>query len=81
MAGEDCRRRRVVISGRNYYLTVGKTFAHITVPYENRIDMSKEREVVETLCEEISAVLQEINTENLEATSDDQSNPDRPIAS
>lgn len=55
--GNICERRRVVINKENYYITVGKTFVHGTVPYENRKDREDERLVVETICKEITRSL------------------------
>ena len=58
---DDSKRRRVEIFGENYYLTVGKTFVSPTVPRENDPVMSREREVVETICQHITELLEELN--------------------
>jgi len=52
--GEDAVRRKIVIDGENYYLTIGKDFAHATTPYENRPENAKLREIVDKICEEIT---------------------------
>jgi hypothetical protein len=50
MDGEICVRRKVVIDGENYYLTIGTDFAHATTPFENRPENEKLREVVDMVC-------------------------------
>lgn len=54
-------RRRVTIFGENYYLTVGKTFVSPTVPRENDPMMTREREIIETICYHITEILEELN--------------------
>ena len=56
MSGEDAVRRKVVINGENFYLVIGKNFAHATTPYENRPENEKVRRIVDTICEEITQV-------------------------
>jgi len=58
---DDCIRKAVKIFDENYYLTIGRVFVTATVPRENDPAMSKEREVVETLCQVISDVLEIIH--------------------
>ena len=59
MSGEDAVRRKVVIDGENFYLVIGKNFAHGTTPYENRPENEKVRRIVDTICEEITRVQEE----------------------
>ena len=54
----DCTRRRVEISGENYYLIVGDDSVMCTIPRENDPFMSETRKIVELLCEEITELLQ-----------------------
>jgi hypothetical protein len=54
-------RRRVEIFRENYYLTVGKTFVSPTVPRENDPTMTREREIIETICQHITELLEELN--------------------
>lgn len=56
---ERCIRKRITINDENYYLVVGDTFVMATVPYENRPERMKERQVVESLCTEITSLLEE----------------------
>lgn len=56
---DDCKRRRVEIGGQNFYLMVGKTFVDVTVPHENRPESLPLREIVETLCREITNIMEE----------------------
>jgi hypothetical protein len=58
---ERCVRKRVELFGENYYITVGKVFVSPTVPYENSPQMSREREIIETICEVVSETLVELN--------------------
>ncbi len=58
---DDCIRKAVKIFNENYYLTVGRDFVTPTVPRENDPAMSREREVVETLCQVISDTLEIIH--------------------
>ena len=54
---ERCIRKRISINGENYYLVVGTTFVLATLPFENRPERLKERQIVETLCSEITELL------------------------
>lgn len=56
---DDCIRRRVEIGGQNFYLMVGKRFVDCTVPHENRPESLELREIVETLCREITEIMEE----------------------
>lgn len=56
MNGETCTRKKVVIDGENYYLTIGPNFVHPTTPYENRPENEKLRRIVETICDVITEV-------------------------
>jgi hypothetical protein len=58
MNGENGVRKRIVIDGKNFYLTVGTTFVDCTVPYENRPENLKLRQIVDSLCEQISEVME-----------------------
>lgn len=55
---DDCTRKRVEISGENYYLIVGSDWVMCTVPRENDPVMSETRKTVELLCEQITEILQ-----------------------
>ena len=57
---EACVRKRVVISGENYYLVVGRSFVDVTVAHENRPENLEKRLMLQTLCDEITSVLKEI---------------------
>ena len=54
---ERCIRKRISINGENYYLVVGTSFVLTTIPAENRPERLKERQIVETLCSEITELL------------------------
>lgn len=56
MKGDDAVRKKVIIDGENYYLTIGKNFAHGTTPYENRPENEKIRRIVDMVCEAITSV-------------------------
>ena len=56
---EQCRRRRVEIGGHNFYLIVGKTFIDATIPHENRPENMELRQIIDTLCLEVSALMAE----------------------
>lgn len=58
IAGEDSTKGTVQIDNENYYITVGKTFAVATVPRENDVSMNKTRVLVETICKEISRLME-----------------------
>lgn len=51
---DSCIRKTVVIDNENFYIIVGKDFAHATCPYENRSDMVKIRKIVDTVCQVIT---------------------------
>lgn len=51
------KRRKVVINGENFYLTVGENFIEATVPYENRPDNQELRQIVETLCQTATVLM------------------------
>ena len=55
---EDCTRVRVEIDKENYYITVGDDFVVPTVPRENHPAMFGTRRIIETLCKEISRVME-----------------------
>jgi|WetSurMetagenome_2_1015567.scaffolds.fasta_scaffold432201_3 hypothetical protein len=57
---ENCTRKRITINGENYYLVVGRNFVMATIPAENRPDRLNERQIVETLCSEITEIMGEI---------------------
>lgn len=61
MPDEIAIRKKFELDGENFYITVGKTFTHATVPYENRPDKMKLRETVDLLCEKISEALEELH--------------------
>ena len=63
MSGEKCTRKRLEILGNNYYVVVGKTFAQVTVPFENDPKRKNERIVAEGICDGISEILREENGE------------------
>jgi len=53
----NCVRKRIVIGGENFYLVVGQDFVTATVPYENRPENQKLREIVDELCKHITEAL------------------------
>lgn len=55
---EDCTKKTVIIEGENYYLLVGDDFAMVTVPRENDPMMSTTRMIAETICSEITELMQ-----------------------
>jgi len=55
---EKCTRQLVKIDGENYYIVVGDTFVFPTIPRENDPAMSKTRQIVETICGAITAVME-----------------------
>ncbi len=57
MTEEPCKRKRITINNENFYLVVGKTFVDCTVPHENRPENLELRNVVDTLCGEISKMM------------------------
>ena len=59
--GEECKRKRMEINGKNFYLVVGKDFIEATVPHENRPESLDLRNIVDTLCTEASELLRELN--------------------
>jgi hypothetical protein len=54
---EDCTRTTVKTDDGNFYLVVGDDFVIGTVPRENDPLMSKTRNIVETICAEITRVM------------------------
>lgn len=55
---DKCTKRTVVINNENYYLVVGDKFVQVTVPRENDPVMSETRQIAETLCDEITDVME-----------------------
>ena len=55
---EDCTKKTVIIEKENYYLLVGDDFAMVTVPRENDPMMSTTRMIAETICAEITELMQ-----------------------
>jgi len=55
---EDCTKKTVIIEKENYYLLVGDDFAMVTVTRENDPMMSTTRMIAETICEEITELMQ-----------------------
>lgn len=55
---EDCTRKAIEIDGENYYIVVGDVFVIPTVPRENDPLMTGTRKIVETLCLEISGLME-----------------------
>ena len=55
---DDCTKRTVIINGENYYLVVGDKFVQVTVPRENDPARSETRQIAETLCDEITSVME-----------------------
>jgi len=74
----NCTRRRVEISGENYYILVGNDFVMGTVPRENDPIMSETRKIVELICEEITEIMQlrSQSCETLQSPSAKQSKSD-----
>ena len=60
---EDCTRAMIRIDDENYYLVVGDAFVMCTVPRENDPAMSQSRIMVETICREITRIMEFRNTE------------------
>lgn len=56
---DDGHRRLITIAGENFYLYVSPRSVFCTVPRENDPIMSKTREIVETICREITGFLEE----------------------
>lgn len=52
------KRRRIEIAGQNYYIFVGDSHVDVTLPYENRPENIEQRVLVNTLCKEISKLMQ-----------------------
>lgn len=69
LEGESATRQMVQIDGENYYIVVGESFVMATVPRENTPAMSKTREIVETICGAITAVM-----ENKQVNNEDSNN-------
>lgn len=59
------KRRRIEIAGENYYIFVGDSHVDVTLPYENRPEHIEQRVLVNTLCKEISKLMQLRNAEDL----------------
>ena len=60
LIGEPCKRKVIEIRGENFYLVVGQRRVDVTVPRENAPDQSEVREVSESLCAEITELLEEL---------------------
>lgn len=60
---DKCKRRRIVINDENFYLVVGKDFVHVTIPRENDPNFRGTRLIAETLCEEISKLMEEMSSD------------------
>jgi len=60
---DDCTRRIKNIDGENYYLIVGDEFVMATVPRENDPEMSKTRMIVETLCSDVTKLMEKRNNQ------------------
>ena len=56
---DNCTRTMVTMEGEHWYLTIGDDFVIATIPRENDPAMAKTREIVETLCNEISTIMQQ----------------------
>lgn len=54
-------RKRVVIGGENFYLSVFPGAIFCTIPRENDPCMSEARMIAETLCREINLIQEENN--------------------
>ena len=61
MNGETCLKKRIVIKEDNYYLTVGKTFASLTIPHENRPDNLEKRLLFDLILGEVSNLMVELS--------------------
>lgn len=57
------KRRRIEIAGENYYLFVGDRHVDCTIPHENRPENIEQRVLINTLCKEISKLMQLRNEE------------------
>ena len=60
---EPCIRRRVEIDGDHYYILVGHRFVAASVPYENRPENLKQRQVIESLCAAITNCMEKLQGE------------------
>jgi len=54
LKGDACIRKKVVIADENFYLLIGKNFVFATTPFENRPENAKLRQIVDTICYEIT---------------------------
>ena len=54
-------RRKVTLFCENYYIYVSRSHVFCKTPYENRPENQKRREIIEKVCEEISATLEYLN--------------------
>ena len=51
-------RHRIEISGENYYILLTDNHLDLTLPYENRPENIEQRVLLNTLCKEISKLMQ-----------------------
>ena len=63
---EDCIRKMIEIDGENFYIMIGKNFVDTTVPFENRPDRMKLRQMLDSICDCITEGLQEVNVQSQE---------------
>jgi len=64
MNHEDAVRKRIVIDGENFYITMGKRFVTATISHENRSENEKTRRVVDSICDAITEILIEAQEKN-----------------
>jgi len=54
---QKCIRHMTTIEGENYYILLGDSFVSVTVPRENSPEQKRERNVADTLCRKITAMM------------------------
>lgn len=60
LRGERCIRKRVKVDGENCYVLVGVDFVLVKLPYENRPESAKLRDIVSLLSEVITEGMVEL---------------------
>lgn len=57
------KRKKVVIDNENFYITITPTSVTATVPFENRKEKETLRQIIDSLMDQITETLEELEDE------------------
>jgi len=63
------KRKKIVIDNENFYITITPNSVTATVPFENRPENLKLRQIIDSICETITTTLEELTDEQDRPTS------------